>query len=307
MPRIENRKHSALYLGRRIIGDVWAHPNNVGRRGRAVARSVAWQVRKRVGSHQSTRTVFGTMKIWMNPEFGSTSNIVYFGDHFDTDEMDFLERYLRPGDRFVDVGANVGTYTLLGASLVGPSGRVDAFEPVPQLAEELRRNIALNGIESYVFPHDVAVTDYAGEVRFRADRDVSSRIAIDRDPHNRVTVVRCDRLDDLLPDGEIALMKIDVEGAEAAVLRGFIEHLNAGNPPVIILEVLPSQLERQGSSLREVLDILAAAGYESAAYSAHTGKMTWVNGQPSLGNVLAVLRQRSTEVFRRLATSEQSD
>lgn len=268
---------------------------------------MAWQATKRVSPRIQVRTVYGSMLIRMDPRFGSVSNIVYFGDRFDPDEMDFMARYLRAGDRFLDVGANIGTYTLLAASLIGPTGMIDAVEAVPNLASGLRANIALNHLEDSVRVHEAAASDHPGSVRFRIDRDVTSRMAIESDPHETVRVVPCAPLDDLVPAGPIALGKIDVEGSEVAVLRGMTDRLQASDPAVLLLEILPHQLKRQGQSVEVLLDVLNEHEFVLASYSADHPTLTKRSDHDWDGNVLAVSRGSFDAVNERLAESTLSD
>lgn len=295
-----NRKHSGAFLARRIIAEIWHHPNNKGRRSRALARSVLWQIKKRLKASEKPGTVFGTMRIWMNPRYGVISNIEYFGDYFDPDGMTFLERYLRPGDVFVDAGANIGAYTILAAKLIGTGGSVHAFEPAQELAEEFRRNVKLNRIEDIAHLEQVALSDHAGWVGFRSDRDVSNAIAVSGDPQDTVERVRCGRLDDLLPEVDIAAIKLDVEGSEVAALHGFARHLQQGNPPVILLEVFYNQLERQGASLPELLDLVGEAGYRLATFDGSPEVLRPAGSSDLHGNYLAVRADRWDEVLQRL-------
>ena len=240
------------------------------------------------------------MRIWMDPEFGSISNLVYFGDEYDADEMDFIRRYLRPGDTVIDAGANVGTYTLLSASVIGRTGKVHAFEPAPAMVDALRRNVELNDLADVVQIHQMALTDRTGELGFRADWDVSSRIAVDGDPSERVTLVPCGRIDDVLHDEDVCLAKIDVEGAEAAALRGFREHLGQGIPPVLLLEILSNQLEHQGSSVDEVVTLLDDSGYDLVRYCAHDTSLRPTDPTAVHGNIFAVHRASRAHVEERL-------
>jgi FkbM family methyltransferase len=214
-----------------------------------------------------------------------------------------MERYLQRGDRFVDVGANIGTYTLLAAALVGPTGHVDAFEAAPHLARALRANVALNDLEPYVLVHEMAASDAEGTIAFRVDLDVSSRIAIESDPQGAVVIVSCGCLDERIPDGPLAMAKIDVEGAERAVLHGFAAHLRSMNPPVLMLEVLPNQLEQQGASVADVVDLLDEAGDDLARYSASRAELRWIDATEAKGNVFAVSRGARSLVLERLATA----
>ncbi|MBV8208414.1 MAG: FkbM family methyltransferase [Acidobacteria bacterium] len=125
-----------------------------------------------------------------------------------------LREVLRPGDTFVDVGANIGALSLLGSKLVGASGGVYAIEAHPRTATFLAGNIRLNGARN------VQVIQAAA-----GDRDSETRVTSRRsDDQNAVSdegvKVPMRRLDSLLPDIDVRLMKLDVEGFELFALRG---------------------------------------------------------------------------------------
>ncbi len=296
------RKRSNLELTRRVLHDVWAHPNNRPARGRAVARALGWQVRKRALRRPIERSYLGTLRLRIHPDSGSGSNVVYFGDRYDRDEMAFVERYLRPGDGFIDAGANIGTYSLLASTCVGPLGHVDAFEPVPRLAAMLRENVALNHLGDVVHVHEVALSDRDGTAEF-IDLDVSSSFAVaGRDYSARSFEVCVQRLDDAVPpDRRYALGKLDVEGAEHAAFVGMATHLAERNPPVWLVELLPNQLDRLGASSDQLATLLDEAGYELATYDADEGRLELVAADDVAGNVLAIARDALSMVRERLA------
>ena len=82
---------------------------------------------------------------------------------YELDTARVLKRLLRPGDHFIDGGANIGYFTLLAARLVGPAGRVDAFEPLPENHARLLAHLDLNGLADRVRVHRLALSDRAGE------------------------------------------------------------------------------------------------------------------------------------------------
>lgn len=285
--------------------DVWAHPNNRSHRGRAVARALGWQLRKRALRRPVERSYLGTLRLRIHPDSGSGSNLVYFGDRYDRDEMAFVERYLRPGDGFIDAGANIGTYSLLASTRVGAKGCVDAFEPVPRLAAMLRENVALNGLGDVVHVHEVALSDRNGTAEF-IDLDVSSSFAVaGKDWSARSFTVDVRRLDDAVPAGRrYALGKLDVEGAEHAAFVGMADHLAERNPPVWLVELLSNQLDRLGASSEALRALLDEAGYELWAYDADAGRLDRIGAAADVvGNVLAITRDALPEVRERLADS----
>lgn len=164
---------------------------------------------------------------------------------------------LRPGDVAVDVGANVGIWSLLAAKR-GASGQ--AFEPVPALAARLRQHIDENGVRDVVV-HEVALGDARQSVPFFAVPDGNtgvSSLARHRDDsvEIRVDVVP---LDDVVERADV--LKIDVEGAEILVLRGARRLLSSNAAPIIFFEINEQLCARFGATSRDVKELLAEFGY----------------------------------------------
>lgn len=152
-----------------------------------------------------------------------------------------LVRHLAPGGVLYDVGANVGFFTLLGARLVGPEGHVYAFEPVPDNAHAIRDHARLNGAENVTVLEQAAAAS-AGRAGLQIvdDRSWSKLQGYGEHPGTeRVVEVELVRIDELVQSGRLrppTVVKIDVEGAELAVLGGLLETIDA-HRPVIVCEV----------------------------------------------------------------------
>jgi FkbM family methyltransferase len=159
---------------------------------------------------------------------------------------------VRPGMVCWDVGANVGIYTLLLAELVGARGRVFAFEPVARNVELLQRHVEMNGYGNVrIFPS--ALGDFDGEGGFDSGPNTSMGHVTAGGPLK----VSCSRADTLLAAGEVEapdVIKIDVEGAEADVLRGASGAMQ--KRPMVLLAT------HGESAHRACLDLLAASGYK---------------------------------------------
>jgi len=155
---------------------------------------------------------------------------------------------VEPGAVVYDVGANVGSYTLLASRRCGPGGRVVAFEPLPANLEFLQRHIALNDAANVTIVA-AAVSDRAGRSAFQGTPDrVTSRLSPGGDSE-----VECVTLDGLLADTALPppdCIKIDVEGAEAAVLRGAM-HLIETKRPLIFLETHGPAVHAECATLLE--------------------------------------------------------
>jgi FkbM family methyltransferase len=257
---------------RTILKRTWNHPSNQSRRVRALASAIEWQVEKRVLRHPRDVAYYG-FRLRCYPDSQSASNVIYFTPRYNPDEMDFIAAYLRPGDGFLDVGANIGTYALLARSRIGPDGWVDGFEPHPVAARRFRENVERNQLVN-VTVHQAAVGETAGRVAFVATDDVSNRVASSTDVGRRTVEVEVVSLDEVLPDRRYAMGKLDVEGYETAALRGAVRHLAAGDPPVWQLEMLDHRLGKAGTSRADLVALLGDHGYrlaEVAGDAVHEG------------------------------------
>jgi FkbM family methyltransferase len=145
---------------------------------------------------------------------GMTGNI-YCGLH-EFAEMAFTLHLLRAGDLFADIGANVGSYTVLAAGVCG--ARVVAVEPGSAAGTALARNIALNKLENRVSVEAVALGDTFGELPFSSGQDPTNHVLSHRD--EQYQKVRQTTADLLFADETPLAMKLDVEGYEPAVLAG---------------------------------------------------------------------------------------
>lgn len=173
-------------------------------------------------------------------DIGMTPNIVCDG-FWEPGISVVLERFLKPGMTAVDIGANVGYFSLLMASRVGPAGRVVSIEANPAMAALLRETVAMNGLDATVTVHNVAAADRAGELDFYIipDRNLNGCILLDEwkgrvDPA-RLSRVRTAAADDILAHvGRVDMIKIDVEGAEHLVWKGLRRTL-AKNPDIVVV------------------------------------------------------------------------
>ncbi|WP_437065456.1 FkbM family methyltransferase [Streptomyces sp. enrichment culture] len=279
---------------------VWEHPANRGRRTRAFAAMAGWQAWKRLVGRPVNLAVYGDMLFRAYPDSRQPGRFVYFGGLPDYEEMTFMQRYLRPGDGFVDGGANEGMFTLLAAKLVGPGGAVHSFEAVPAFAQRLRDNVGVNALDC-VTVHEMAIGAEQGTVPFVV-RGEGSRIRTDADGGSTLRV-RLGRLDDTLPERPFAMGKLDVEGTEHLALRGAGRLVAQGEPAVWMLELVDKFLRRFGSTVRDVREWLGDHGYDVLLYDPHRNGFVSAPDplRPGQPDVLAVCRQRRREVEARLA------
>lgn len=173
-------------------------------------------------------------------------------------------RILRPGDCVIDVGANVGYYTIVAAKLVGPAGCVHAFEAAPRTCAALATNATLNPAAN-IHAHGQAVTDRCGATRLFAatpDRTGYSSIRNLGEQTEDVVTVPTISIDSMLAElPTTRLVKIDVEGAELLVLRG-MRGLIERDRPYLIFEIDDGFLRELGASAPEVCEFLVDRDYQ---------------------------------------------
>ncbi len=182
-------------------------------------------------------------------------------------EHRILRLLLRPGDTFLDVGANHGSFAILASHLVGREGRVIAVEPQPRLAYLIRRSLAEAPAAFEV--HAVALGDREADMLLHVPREGSGAASIAAPPRGaaRSVTVPVGRADDLLTwrrfPGSLVL-KLDVEGSELAFLRGATA-LIRGRRPVILFELSAVQARAAGHGPEDLIAELRTLGYQRFA------------------------------------------
>ncbi len=270
-------------------------------------------------AHASTRGRWHGYTLRLNLADYHQRGAYFLGRLFDLPVQVALLRALRPGDEYLDIGANIGMTVLVGAHAVGARGSVTAVEPNPAVAAELRHHVESNNltwvriIEAGFSDREETLTlsvpptgntgaGTLGVLPLRHKGQTSATYS--------VPVVIGDH--HIKPDGPPLTIKIDVEGHETAALRGLTRAISARNP-AIVAEVNPQMLASSGSSAAEFLTLLRSWGYDTFIPSAHARALrraerfwltpldpAWVPDK-RLVNIVALVP--GTEHHRRLASS----
>ena len=215
-----------------ILRFISSHPLTRTSKLRAFFRVLHWQIRSRFRKDNLFPWIAGTKLLVSRGMTGATGNI-YVGLHEFVD-MIFLLHFLRPGDLFLDVGANVGSYTILASGVC--KARTAAFEPDPDTAQHLIKNIQINSLNDAVAVHEVAVGAKEAIVRFTLGLDTMNQVAGPEVTNVRLVLQK--RLDDVLSGYAPIMMKMDVEGHEEEALRGAEDLLSNNALMVIELETI---------------------------------------------------------------------
>jgi FkbM family methyltransferase len=189
---------------------------------------------------------------------------IYWFGHWEPLLSAWLARSLRPGDTFVDVGANLGYFSLLGARRVGGSGSVLALEPSAATRSRLTENLARNRATNVSVRPEAASAAPGRIPLFRAPWNDAESSTVRRDGLVLEAEVAAVPLYELIDDQQAAslrLVKIDVEGAEVEVLRGLEPLLPLAPEAEVVIEVHPDALASQGCSAEDLVAILEPGGY----------------------------------------------
>jgi FkbM family methyltransferase len=179
---------------------------------------------------------------------------------FEPPETSLVRRLLKPGDTFLDVGAHIGWFTTIASRLVGDDGAVIACEPYPANAAALKENLALNNAQN-VRLVEMALGSEPGELSLALAGDSGGISALDWGQGERVTATMT-TLDEVTAEvPAITLLKMDVEGWEAHVLRGGSAALRRTEN--VLFEVNKPVLKKAGSSAEELYALLREAGFSS--------------------------------------------
>jgi len=205
----------------------------------------------------------------LDPSRWSERATYFLGRFYDLETQLLLIHVLRAGERFVDIGANIGMLSLLAARLTGPTGIVDAFEPNPRCAERIRAYVRTNCIDN-IRLHPVALADVESTLvltvpTYNSGEGTLTNLEV-APAAGKPAVERFDvpvRIGDRALEFDArapVLIKIDVEGYECQVLTGLNETLRKAGP-LVLTEVVPGHLARAQRTAADLFDLMAGYGY----------------------------------------------
>jgi len=216
-------------------------------------------------------------KLYLDPrDMGMARAFLLFQGRWEETETQLFCSLVRPGMTVVDIGANVGYYTLLAAKLTGPSGHVYAFEPSPENFRLLQRNVEANGYQNVTLVPK-AVSAASGKASLTLDRSSSGGHSLSQFRGGADSVeVETVSLDDFFAGPQptaIDVLKMDAEGAETGILAG-MQGVLARNPGLTLLtEFFPRAICGFGSSPEDYVRQLAALGFRIHPIDEATGEL----------------------------------
>lgn len=250
----------------RLIQSIMSHPLNRTRKLAAASRFLRWQIATRLLPDGAIAVPFvnGSRLLATRRMAGALGNVYSGLQEFD--DMAFLLHALRPGDVLADVGANVGSYSILAASV---GARSIAFEPVPSTFASLADNVAINGYSGLIAARNLAVGARSGTVSMTCDLDAVNRVVGDNGIEGTmaVDIIPLDSVDELA--GSSLFVKVDVEGYEREVVVGAKGILSSPTLRALVIELNASGAgnAQNSAEIHRSLRSLGLAGFRYDAFA----------------------------------------
>lgn len=245
--------------------------------------------------------------------FDSALSKLIYCHNFELLERKFVNHFLRPGDIFVDVGANIGLFTAIAAKLVGKKGLVYAFEPCSLTYDRLKYNVKLNKF-SNVKCNQIALSDRNCEQDmvlsldgFDAWNSLAKPTAGESFSSEVINTMRWDDFaiqHDL--QGKVTLMKIDVEGWETFVLSGGTQTLSREDAPTLLVEFTEKAAKTANSSCQELYQKLEHLGYKMFVFNPESKKLIPYSFQSDRPHINLIATKQPRTIEARLQTTKKS-
>jgi FkbM family methyltransferase len=246
------------------------HPLNRNHKAQSICRFLKWQLGSRLLPGKVVYTWINGAKIIISSGETALTGNLYCGLYEFTD-MAFLLHVLRKEDLFVDIGANVGSYTILACASVGARGY--CIEPVSSTYQRLMDNIRLNNLSGNVECLNIGIGDKEGFARFTSNRNCTNHVLNEGESENDEITVRMDTLDSVLKNKSPFVIKIDVEGYEKQVLKGAQRVLSNDSLQSLIIET-DDHNNGYNSNDTSVIEIMNGFGFHKYAYDPFRRELT---------------------------------
>lgn len=207
-----------------------------------------------------------TMKMKLDIGEWIQQQIFFFG-YYDERGMKCLKKYLNKGDVFIDIGANVGCYSLIASKIVTETGKVYAFEPVNSIYNCLKKNVELNNLKNIVLEKKAIYNKRGVKDLYISLSDNMGMSSISTPVSNYIEKVNTITLDEFIRNNKVNkvdFIKIDIEGAELYALQGMTNTI-IQNKPVIIVELNEWILKETGIDMKDIIKLMQKLGYSMKA------------------------------------------
>lgn len=211
------------------------HPLNKGKKIKSITNFFRWQLGNRILKKPVIINFVNQSRLIVEKGMNDATGNIYVGLH-EFEEMSFVLHFLRKDDVMFDIGANIGSYTILAGAVVG--AKCFAFEPIPDTFRHLIDNVNINGIYEEVKCYNIGIADKNAILKFTSNLNTKNHVVFNNscDRDTNIIDVPVRKLDGLIPECDPLLIKIDVEGFELQVLKGADKTLKSKSLLVVIME-----------------------------------------------------------------------
>lgn len=217
-----------------LLKFVMNHPSNEGLRFNALLRIIRWQISSRLMPGLITIPFYNNTNLFAKKGMTSATSAWYCG-LYEYEEMNFISHNLNEGDYFVDIGANIGVYSILAAS---KGAKVISIEPVVSTFEILKKNIELNNFQNLIKAINIGISNKKEILNFSSNQDALNHVIMNEDKQKIGIKVNSFSLDEIMKGVMPKFIKIDVEGFETNVIEGAEKTLQNENLKGIIIELI---------------------------------------------------------------------
>lgn len=244
-----------------------------------------------LGDHKILARVLGRYKMYLDTRDVAFAPHMLAEGYWEIWHAETMLQLVKPGMKAVDLGANMGYFSLLLSDLVGEAGSVHAFEPNPHIAAMLRDTIDINGFAGRTKVHQIALSDKSGKASFFIDpaRPMNATM-INREDHEIVTVPT-QRFDDIDGLSNADFIKIDVEGAEQALWAGMAKRLADPRPLTIIMEFTAARYNDAAAFVDSIVDCGFALEFIDSEHGLLPTNKADILAKPAHIDQLLVLRR----------------
>ncbi|MBC8251296.1 MAG: FkbM family methyltransferase [Candidatus Nitrosopelagicus sp.] len=210
---------------------------------------------------QDDSTEIGNFQVYLGGKQARQYSVIDVEKEYNPLEMKIIKENVTSGDNVIDVGANIGIFTLSFSKSVSTYGKVFSFEPEPKNFEVLKKNISINNIENVIL-ENLAVSNQKGVTKLFISENHGAHSIFNQTTHKttgKTIDIKTIRLDDYFEKksiGKISFVKIDVEGVEYEVLKGMNDILEKNESIKLLIEFIPEQLLDFGTEPRRLLEFL---------------------------------------------------
>lgn len=243
-----------------IFSGILNHPLNKNRKLTAIKNFVNWQLSSYLYNRPIIYNFTDRCRLVIEKGMTGATGNLYCGLH-EFNEMIFLLHYLRKEDLFIDIGSNIGSYSILASGHVGCN--TISIEPIPNTFNKMLDNINLNRLNEKISPLNIAIGSRCGKIHFTRNLDTVNHVAVNivKD----TIEVEVDTLDNVVKANFPNLLKIDVEGYETEVINGGVKTLEKESLRAIIIELNGSG-ERYNYDESQIHKKLLEYGYKPCIY-----------------------------------------